>query len=57
MRIYVFNQIVVFVVLLNPVCQQFLEIHYLIGPFFFLCFFPYSLGPQYHLTKRNIFHG
>lgn len=54
MGIYIFNQIVVFVVLLNPVCRQFLEIHYLIGPFifFFVSFLiPWGLAVLFNKTK------
>ena len=54
MGIYIFNQIVVFVVLLIPVCRQFLEIHYLIGPFiiFFVSFFiPWGLAALFNKTK------
>ena len=54
MGIYIFNQIVVFVVLLIPVCRQFLEIHYLIGPFiiFFVSFLiPWSLAILFNKTK------
>ncbi len=54
MGIYIFNQIVVFVVLLIPVCQRFLEIHYLIGPFiiFFVSFLiPWGLAVLFNKTK------
>ena len=54
MGIYIFNQIVVFVVLLIPFCQQFLAIHYLIGPFiiFFVSFLiPWGLAVLFNKTK------
>lgn len=54
MGIYIFNQIVIFVVLLIPVCQRFLAIHYLIGPFIiFLVSFliPWGLAVLFNKTK------
>lgn len=54
MGIYIFNQIVVFIVLLIPVCRQFLAIHYLIGPFvIFLVSFliPWGLAVLFNKTK------
>lgn len=54
MGIYIFNQIVVFVVLMIPVCRQFLEIHYLIGPsiIFFVSFLiPWGLAILFNKTK------
>ena len=54
MGIYIFNQIVVFIILLIPVCQRFLEIHYLIGPFiiFIVSFLiPWGLAVLFNNTK------
>ena len=54
MGIYIFNQIIVFIVLLIPASRQYLEIHYLIGPFiiFFVSFLiPWGLAVLFNKTK------
>lgn len=54
MGIYIFNQIVVFIILLIPTSRQYLEVHYLIGPFiiFFISFIiPWGLAILFNNTK------
>lgn len=54
MGIYIFNQIIVFIILLIPISRQFLEVHYLIGPFIifiFSLFIPWGLAELFNRKK------
>lgn len=54
MGIYIFNQIIVFVILLIPFLRHFLEVHYMVGPFiiFIVSFFiPWGLAILFNRTK------